>query len=359
MNSAVAVQALDRQTGVGASEIAAIVGLHPYQTAIDVYLAKIGEAEPDLANQHIRFGTLLEPFLLEEYRLRVGGRYLSAQEIADRYGDRAAPGLREGQVSVRHPEFPWLWSTPDGVLELPNGDLRGVEAKNRGARMAALWGESESDGVPDAEAIQCLIGMACLELPAWGIAPYFGGSDFRNILLTPDPEICGVLIGQAGQFWFDHVVPRVPPPPVSGNKATQQALARLFRTHRGDDLLIAGDETTPVLEDYFRVRAQREEIEAEEDLLEARLKAVIGDAPGLELRDGRRVTWKKAKDSEVIDWQNVAQDLCFRFSRLTGQQFDPEIKKLYGEAAVANTTTKPGSRRFCSYHQPPKGRHTR
>ena len=51
----------NRKKGIGGSDIAAIVGLDPYRSAHDVYLDKIGEAEPVKDNDFMKWGRLLEP----------------------------------------------------------------------------------------------------------------------------------------------------------------------------------------------------------------------------------------------------------------------------------------------------------
>ena len=57
----------DRSSGLGGSDIAAIVGLSPYRSPLDVWAEKVGH--PSVISKdslHLRFGTHLEPFVASE-----------------------------------------------------------------------------------------------------------------------------------------------------------------------------------------------------------------------------------------------------------------------------------------------------
>ena len=65
------------------------------------------------------------------------------------------------------------------------------------------------------------------------------------------------------------------------------------------------NELAAMLKQARLTRAEHEEIEA---ALEARLKAAIGDADGIETADGR-ITWRRSKDSARVNWESIARAL--------------------------------------------------
>lgn len=56
-----------RRQGIGASEAAAICGLNPWQSALAVYLGKIGELPQTPASAAMEWGNRLEAPILDAY----------------------------------------------------------------------------------------------------------------------------------------------------------------------------------------------------------------------------------------------------------------------------------------------------
>ena len=67
-------QRTDRMSGLGGSDIAAILGVSPYKTAVDVWLEKTGRAVNDnIGNENaVYWGNVLEDVVAKEYSKRNG-----------------------------------------------------------------------------------------------------------------------------------------------------------------------------------------------------------------------------------------------------------------------------------------------
>ena len=66
-----------RKKGVGGSDIAAICGHDPYRTPLDVYLDKVGEAEPVEDNDFMKAGRYLEPVVADMFQDETGLHLIS------------------------------------------------------------------------------------------------------------------------------------------------------------------------------------------------------------------------------------------------------------------------------------------
>ncbi|MDP3766551.1 MAG: YqaJ viral recombinase family protein, partial [Dehalococcoidia bacterium] len=62
-----------RRAGIGGTDAAAILGLSPFRTPLDVYLDKTGAAQDERTEtQPMRWGKALEPVIAEAVEERIG-----------------------------------------------------------------------------------------------------------------------------------------------------------------------------------------------------------------------------------------------------------------------------------------------
>lgn len=293
-----------RNTGIGASEIAAIVGLSPYESVLDVYLRKIGEAPDRADTPHMRWGRLLESV------------------IADRYAEEYCVDLVDGETA-RHPEHAFMVATPDRIWK---DGSRLVEIKNVSARRAHEWGEPWTSQIPERYYLQVLWQMAVTGTECVDVVALIGGHDLRVYTAERDPTLESWLVDIGREFWNDHVLARVEPA-VEDWEAAARYLSMRYPRDNGETVI-----ATPEVEAWLeRLREAREVIELAEAArlqAEVKIKEFMGEASTLVGLNGR-VSFKTAKESTVIDWRAVA--LAAGVPR---------------EAIEANTSARPGSRRF-------------
>lgn len=305
-----------RRKGIGASEIAAVAGIHPYLTALDVYLEKIG-LKVDEPNRYSHWGNVLEPVIGSEWAALTGRSIV--------------PG-----TTMLHSGEPWMIATPD-FLAYGDEEQAGLECKSRGLYDAHRWGLSGTDVVPDEVAAQCHWGMMVTGLRRWDVAVLLGGNDFRVYTLRYDEAIAVSLREMGHEFWTKHVLTETPPEitPESAKKA-QKFVQRLF-PHHDDALIEAGPEHDALCHELKEARASHRQAEAVKLMWEARVKAAIGDHAGI-LGNGYKVTWKQTKDVRKVDWKAVAAVLLDQL-KVTNPGYAAQM-------LVKFTTEEPGSRRF-------------
>lgn len=286
-----------RKSGIGASEIGAVAGLNPYAGPLDVYLRKLDLIE-DEESEAAEWGHLLEPL------------------IADRYAKETGETLERCSTLV-HPREPWILATPDR-LSLSG---RVVECKTASLRVAHRWGEPGTDEVPEEYLAQVVWQMLVTGHRVADIALLVGGQEFRVYTVPWDGELAEALIERGRVFWHEHVLAQVPPS-MGSEKAAREWLRQQFPRDIGD-IRPATDEESVILGELRAARARFDVAEENKKLLEAKVKALIGDDAGLTCHELGRVTWKKNRDGSKTDWEAVARalqapaDLIQQHTRIT------------------------------------------
>lgn len=187
-----------RRATLGASEVAAVLGLSKYQTPLTVYRAKMGvpnRIPEDLAY----FGRALEPVI--------------AQWVRDKHPEVGPilPGF-----SATNPEYPWLSASPDRVTDSA-GILHPMELKT-----SSEWSRKEWDqGVPDYYKIQSLVQQIVLGVHGGHLAVLHGGNRPELYSVPWDEVAAEQIIDITGSWWENHIVARVEPDPVTYSEALE------------------------------------------------------------------------------------------------------------------------------------------
>jgi putative phage-type endonuclease len=350
-------QLAQRKDGITATDIAAIAGLHPYRSAIDVFLDKTGRAPPFAGNDRTRWGNILEAPIRDDY--------------AERHGVRVeVPGTLE------HPEVTWAKATPDGICYAPRQvrPKNGLEIKTHSFRAADQYGDPGTDQVPPHELVQCVWNMFVSGLDNWDLVAFIDGqpAEYR---IVRDDDLIELLRSDAERFLFDHVRKDVPPPP-DGSESYDSYLSATYSQKRPDLVSIDAMPEALMLVRSLRVaRDQLAQAETYVDTLAQSVKMVIGDGAGIEWSDpdakkGKScITYKVSQDGTATDWQAAWRSLVIEAQLALSVPIDPRknidelicdlqrlIESLRNIAKEkrsidAYTTTVSGSRRFtCPRH---------
>lgn len=275
-----AKQLAERLRGVGSSEVAAIVGLSPYEGPFDVWARKTGRAPPKEQTAEMEMGHRLEPVVL------------------GLYSDRVAPAEAWGET-LAHPEWPIALATPDGRRR---DRSRLVECKTVNWRMRDAWGEG-GDGVPEGYLVQCAWQMFVTGLDACDLAALFDASEFRVYALRRDDELIGLLRESVARFWRDHIEGDAMPA-LDGADATRELLTAMHPRERAP-LQAWTAATRALAEELAAAKAAARDAKAREGLLANRLRAAIGDAEGFG-DETHRVTWRTDARGRPR-WEQIAR----------------------------------------------------
>lgn len=206
-----------RRQGVTASEIAAILGLSPWDSAFAIYHRKVGVLGDQPDSDVLSLGRHLEPWIAERWAERHPELHI---DVAGLY----ASDLR-----------PWQLATPDrliydgcncGSIEPVDPDAL-LEIKHSASYDG--WGDEGSDEIPVYYRAQVLWQMDALGLDTAYVACLFLSSrTIREYVLTMDEdarEDLAVMYGAADAFRARLAAEF--PPPVDGSEATTAALQAL------------------------------------------------------------------------------------------------------------------------------------
>lgn len=198
----------DRQKGIGATDVGAILGYSDWRNALDVYHEKTREVrradvEADLEEGqsiHLLRGQVTEPLIARLYWQRTG---------------------RSGRQRPKrsHPEHPHLRPDPDAEIfaddarEPPKDQTGYAEWK---APSRGVFDSLIDEGIRKTYLLQIQFGMACTGL-AWGSFG-FGNLESRHGPIHPidvlaDEDLGRYLVDRMDEFWRHHVEGRNPPDP--------------------------------------------------------------------------------------------------------------------------------------------------
>ncbi|RKT85631.1 putative phage-type endonuclease [Saccharopolyspora antimicrobica] len=168
-----------RADGLGGSEIAAVLGLSPWESRFSLWHRKRGEAAPQADNDEMRAGRYLEPSVVAMF--------------AD-----AHPELRVRRAGTyRSRVRPWQIANPDRIITGPDG-REVLEIKT--ARTADGWGEPGSDEVPVYYRAQVLWYLDVLGLSRARIAVLIGGVDYREYVVSWSADEVEILRQAGAEF---------------------------------------------------------------------------------------------------------------------------------------------------------------
>lgn len=182
-----------RGVGIGASEAAAVVGLSPWTTALELWELKTGMKKPkDLSgNEAVQTGHRLEPALRQLF-LAMNPAYSCEYHEFD---------------MVYQKERPWMFATLDGELTDTETGSKGVLEIKTGTPTGREAWEKWNERIPDGYFVQVLHQLACTGYDfAIVFALLFGREGQANIRtyrieredVKSDMEW---LIGEEAKFW--------------------------------------------------------------------------------------------------------------------------------------------------------------
>jgi len=266
-----------RKKGIGGSDAPAVCGLSPYRTPLQVYLEKVGQANPPKDNRFMEWGRILEPVV--------------AGYFAKKTGLKLSP-LKKVLVSKKHP---FMLANIDRKI---SGSDEGLEIKTTGNRL--------NGQIPDDYLIQCYHYLAVTGWKRWHLAVLIGGNDFRHYVIERDEEAISYLIEIERDFWKNHVAKKVPPEPCWMDAET---MSQLYPRSNGKVLRIKSNpELESLVQKFVELKEKEEALKKEKEEIANRIKSFMEECERIEFEHlPYRVCWK-SHSSKKFDAKAFKQD---------------------------------------------------
>lgn len=261
-----------RRSGIGGSDAAAIAGLNPWKSPIEVYYDKLGELPPIKDNERMYWGRVLEDVVASEFTERTGKR------------------TRRRNAILQHPKHGFMIANIDREIV---GEKIGLECKTVGEYSKDGWKE---DKVPEQYIIQCQHYMAVTGYKGWWIAALIGGNKFVYKYIERDDVIISALIELESQFW--DMVQSQTPPPMDGSDSAGNVLKLLYPESIADTSVELPSEAKELILNRDALKRQVKELEFLVADAENKLKAMLGESETGRIGD-YLVTWKTVTSNRV------------------------------------------------------------
>jgi putative phage-type endonuclease len=288
-----------RRGGIGGSDVAALMGVSPWHSALSLYVEKISVDPPDEKSSEIAdWGRHFEPLILKQYALR------SKRKI-----------VRGGKL-MRSKRAAHHLTTLDGIqlTRAPSG-AKGpgvAEVKTTG------YGDRFQDDLPIEVQIQIqwelhVTGASwatCIWLP-------FPERRLQWIDVLPHRAFQEVLVEHVDNFW-QRVQRRLPPDP-DGSDSSMLALRALYPDEDESQVILLSGATA-IADEYERNKAALELLKERQGLIKNTLAATMREAKYAVLDDGRyfNTAFYAARDnrckhcSEVLSSQGAYKTYTLR-----------------------------------------------
>lgn len=243
-----------RADGLGGSEIAAVMGLSPFESYYSLWHRKAGLIGPAAQTDVMKWGHRFEDDVVEE--------------LEEKHPEWLITPVGTYRSTVR----PWQIANPDRIAFDRAGRQRGIEVKIAYAADHERWGEQFTDEIPVYYRTQVIHYMDVTGLRVFTVAVLFMDSlKVREYEVSYDP-IDAELMRVAGEAFMASLRTGTVPD-VDGHAATYQAVKELAA-----GVVDEAVEIPPSLADmYDSARARVKAAEADKREATSRILAAIGN----------------------------------------------------------------------------------
>ncbi|MCG3134234.1 MAG: hypothetical protein HMLKMBBP_01526 [Planctomycetes bacterium] len=272
----------DRRKFIGGSDVAAILGVSPWKTLVQLWADKTKppSEEPERPRKQLLRGKRWEGVVAEMLTesLRQEGMDVEVVAANRRYPDAQHPMFAcEIDFELRL----------NGAEEITNCELKTVHPFK-----AKEWGDQGTDDVPVWYTAQAMWGLGITGRKSCIVAALFGADELKPYLIERDDALIAAMREKALAFWNNHVLTGIAPDPL-----TLTDVNMLFAKDGEAPALIADEDLT---EKYLRLRAIEHEIkarQAEYALLEFDVKRIMRDCTEVVVGDKVGFVWKNRATS--------------------------------------------------------------
>lgn len=270
-----------RKSGIGGSDVAAVLGISPWRSPLDVWYDKtecdskaiISTAAPVGEDRALYWGAVHEDAIAKAYSAVTGRKVTRYNRL------------------LQNPAAPWEIGDVDRLI-VPDGHRafnqrtgevltdRALECKTARYK-SEEWGKEGTDEIPVWYYMQVQWYMRLMPMVnVFDVSVLFGGSDFQIFTVERNDDVIVKLGAAVAEFWRGNVEKRVPPAPRSIEDV--QKLYPAANVQR----ITASVELEADVRELADATAKRKAAEKAEADVKFRVAAAMGAAELAELPDG-------------------------------------------------------------------------
>lgn len=250
----------EREYGIGASEVGAILGLSPFETPFSLWLKKTKQVPRDEENVAMKMGHLLEPVVAQLWEEATGQKVIKAS-AAD--------------IIYVHPERDFMRATPDRIVR---GRKKLLEIKTTVSGV-------DKDEIHPHWLAQVQYQMYVTGIHDADLAWLVQGRYFDYVNIPYDDEFANFIAERVTEYWNENVVGGNEPDPISVEDFA-------FKGSEPGSTIDADDKSLGELVSLYKLSATLNEEEAEANKLKDAIKLYMGEAESLVLDGAVLATWK-------------------------------------------------------------------
>jgi putative phage-type endonuclease len=300
-----------RQQGLGGSEVAAILGLNPYQCSLEVFRRKIGVLPIEEEDNLIMFmGRKLEPLVAELWEYWEGD---ANSVLHNATAGRKVRNCLEVKHRIVNNDYPHLFAHLDRMIsesgllhDAQNGVL---ELKTINGFAVKQW----EDGIPIYHKVQLQTYLLITGLEYGEVAMLVDGRRMEVIRFERDEAILAEIAEKTALFWDSVLIARsilahrgmteeqkftelerLEPKPDS-SEAWEKFLKAQYQGNSELPVLQGSDELLEYAREYHQTSEKIKELEETKAFFANQIRYYMGDHEVAEFEGNGKITWKAAQ----------------------------------------------------------------
>lgn len=268
-----------RKDGIGASEVASVVGLNPWETPYQLWRRKLGLDAPKQENFAMKAGHYLEDAVARFWSDATGNEIIKASVEDFMFVDEEKPYLR-----VSPDRTYWLQEAPK------SDDNKGIlECKTTQKNI-------DAEDIPKHWFVQVQMNLGVAGYQCGSLAWLTQGREFGYKDLAFVPDFYAWLVEEVDRFWTDNIQGKQEP-----TAANVQDILLKYNRHTDGKVVEVNEELYQTYTDLKCVRDELSALEERKTALEDKLKMGFGDAEAISYGGQTLATWKAPKPSSKFD----------------------------------------------------------
>lgn len=268
-----------RESGIGSSEVATIVGLNPWETPYQLWRRKVGLDAPKQENFAMKAGHYLEDAVAQFWHDETGQDIIKSSA---------------GDWLIVNDERPYMRVSPDRtywLADMPHNNANKGILECKTTQMSI-----DADDIPKHWFCQVQYQLGVAELEQGSLAWLCSGREFgyKNLALVPD--FFAWLVEEVEKFWLDNIQGKQEP-----TAANVQDILLKYNRHTDGKIVEVNDEIFAAYKDLKAVKEELSSIEEKKAALEEKIKLGFGDAEAISYEGQTLATWKAPKPSSKFD----------------------------------------------------------